>query len=183
MRVAVGIGIGIAYILVTGVIANLMRERVRTRIYREIERVVGTLSGGITPLVQLRKPFPTLLALLKTGELLLVDWESYYDFRPIPPSQVAGARVERSQTAHSRTRQSGGSGVGMRFNSGLTLASTGGGRSTTTTQIVENAVVEVRVQRERNGPMSCHAFEFGGDVSGAETLAATINRLIDTRGE
>ncbi len=181
MRVA--LGIGITYILVTGVVANRMRERVLTRIYREIERVVAAFGREITPLVQLRKPFPTLLALLKTGELLLVDWESHYDFQPIPSSRVSGALVERRRTAHSRTRHSGGTGVGMMLGSGLMVASTGGGRSTTTTEISEDAVVEVRVQRERNGPMSCHTFAFGRDGSTAETLAATINRLIDARVE
>lgn len=89
----------------------------------------------------------------------------------------------RDQVAHSRTRHSGGTSVGMMLGSGLMMASTGGGRSTTTTEISEDAVVEVRVQRERNGPMSCHAFAFGKDVSGAETVAATINRLIDARVE
>lgn len=74
-------------------------------------------------------------------------------------------------------------GVGMMLRSGLMVASTGGGRSLTTTEISEDEVVEVRVQRERNCPMSCHAFAFRKDVSGAETLVATINRLNDVRVE
>lgn len=171
------VGVGVVYILVVGTVARMRRERARSRIYREMQGLITDSRGEITPLLLEREPFPTLVALLKSGELLLVDWDNDFDFRPVPRSCVVGAQVERKQTAHSRTRHSGRSGVGMTFGSGLTVASAGGGRSTTTTQVVEDAVVEIRVQREPNGPVSCHTFAFGRDVSGAETMAAAVNRL------
>lgn len=175
----------VSYILVSRSTAAVMRGRVHARISSEIERVLAELGEQVTTSIRWGHD-PTLLAVLRRGELLLIDKQNGFDFRPIPPASVAGATVARTHTAHSKTTHSGSTGVGVTFGSGLTVMQFGGSSSKTRTDVVETATLEIRVQRDCNGPVLCHAVPFGKDVRAAETWATIINRLSQSdtvRGE
>lgn len=120
---------------------------------------------------------PGMVAVLQGGEMLLVDAAGGYDFDPIPASQVVGAQVERKTTMHSTSKQSGGTAIAVPLGGGMAGAVSSGKRSTTTTRVEEQAYLDVRIERQPGGPISCHTIWFGDSISEAETMAAAINRL------
>lgn len=126
---------------------------------------------------------PGMVAVLQGGEMLLVNAAGGYDFDPIPASQVVGAQVERKTTMHSTSKQSGGTAIAVPLGGGMAGAMSSGKRSTTTTRVEEQAYLDVRIERQPGGPISCHTIWFCDSVSEAETMAAAINRLAAQVGQ
>lgn len=115
--------------------------------------------------------------------MLLVNAAGGYNFDPIPASQVVGAQVERKTTMHSTSKHSGGTAIAVPLGGGMAGAMSSGKRSTTTTRVEEEAYLDVRIEREPGGPISCHSIWFGDSISEAETMAAAINRLAAQAGQ
>lgn len=126
---------------------------------------------------------PGMVAVLQGGEMLLVDAAGGYDFDLIPASQVVGAQVERKTTMYSTSKQSGGTAIAVQLGGGMAGAMSSGKRSTTTTRVEEQAYLDVRIERQPGGPITCHTIWFGDSISEAETMAAAINRLAAQTGQ
>ena len=53
----VAVGVGVAYLLVACITAGMMREQVRCRIYRDMERLIAASCGELTSFFWSANPF------------------------------------------------------------------------------------------------------------------------------
>lgn len=160
------------------VIVRPVQGIANTRITKLIRAGVAPFGDRIVADAYWTSGEPGALLVLRGGEMVLADVEGGYDFDPVPASQVLGAQVERKTTMHSTSKQSGSTGMAIPLGGGVFGAVSGGSRSHTTTSVEEQAFLDVRFEREPGASICCRTIWFDTDVSGAETMAAAINRLV-----
>lgn len=99
------------------------------------------------------------------------------EFRPLllSPDQIIGAKVERESEVYTTTTHSGRTSV-----FGSNLAYTMGGKSHSTSTVVERAFLEVHYQLEPQGSPGWVAIPFGANRRDADSMAAVITALLRT---
>lgn len=119
---------------------------------------------------------PGAFALTRAGELLLVDRSSGYELLRLAPDQIAEVSVERDVTQVTTTRHSARTFIGG-AGGGLFGGWVSGGRSMSTSRILEDVYLEIRYQLEANGAVGYAVVPFGPDRRGADAACAMIARL------
>lgn len=116
--------------------------------------------------------YPGIIAVDRKQRLILI--QNYFnEYQPLIliPEQILAINIERESTIHSKTKQGMtthlfGKGWGFSF----------GGRSKTTSQVVNSIFLEIHFQLENAGN-SWISIPFGGDHRHAESFALTLRNL------
>ncbi|MFC0389655.1 hypothetical protein [Muricoccus vinaceus] len=147
--------------------------------FRGCEKKIGQFfdqrQRALSMLRTWRNPSPGAMAVLGEGRLAVVSFETRYEELNLKPEQIASARVEREQTLHTVTQESGRFTVGA--GGSLFLGYTFGGKSRSKTTVDEYAYLEIQYQLSPNGSVRWLAIPFGSARQEAESWAVAISRM------
>lgn len=176
---------GFICFLIAGFVIKIV-EKVILRPIRYV-RYKNAAQSLQTQMQSLRQPIslwrswfliaPGALAVTQTGHVVIADRSTNYNHLWLTKEQIVNVSVEREATHITKTSHSGSFTFGSVSGSGFLSAFTTGGRSSSTTQTVETAFLEIRYQFERNGAVYTLVIPFGEDRRGADELRATIMLL------
>lgn len=148
------------------------------------KRAATTLAGQVQSL-----PIPTnlwrswwtgapgALAITRDGQVVIVDRSTDYSHLWLGQGQIVNVSVEREATQITNTKHSGRFTLGGVSRRGLFGGYTMGGRSKSTTKVVETAFLEIRYQLERNSSVYTSVIPFNANRRGADELCAAITRI------
>ncbi|MEG3153495.1 hypothetical protein [Sphingomonas sp. RB1R13] len=147
---------------------NRAATRLRAQVQAGGDVAVGPFSWTIGA--------PGSMAITRSGEVVMLDHAHQYEPLRLAPHQIADVRVERQSQQITQTHHGGRTsiaGLGGSFGMAYTM----GGRSTSVTSTVDEYVLEIRYQMEKNGPVSTVTVPGGSDRRVVEELCASIRRL------
>ena len=143
-------------------------DRLKTRLSRATNVTAGPFTWTIGG--------PGAMVISRSGDILIADRPSGYNVLRIPAQQIADVQVKKFSQIVTDTRHAGRTTLGG-FGGAMGMAYTLGGRSTSVTRSVEDYVLEIRYQTERNGEVRTAVVPGGRDHSTVEELCALIRRL------
>ena len=169
----------IAKLIGRGIRALILEPSRRIRYNRAVTRLRAQMQASGDVAVG---PFswtigaPGAMAMTRSGEVVILDHAHRYEPLRLAPYHVADVRVERQSQQITQTHHGGRTsiaGLGGSFGMAYTM----GGRSTSVTSTVDEYVLEIRYQLEKNGPVSTVTVPGGSDRRVVEELCASIRRL------
>lgn len=118
-------------------------------------------------------PAPGICAVDARRKLVFIESRGT-GFQPLllRPEQILGAKVERESEVYTTTTHSGRTSV-----FGSNLGHTFGGKSHSTSTVVERAFLEIHYQLEPQGSPGWVAIPFGANRRDADSMAAAITTL------
>lgn len=140
----------------------------RNRIAEHDDLIVGPLSWTYGS--------PGVLAVTRAGDLLLLSRDAGYQLLRLHPREIADVRVTCTSQHVTQTHNPGRAlmgGLGGSFAAGFML----GSRSMSVTSTINEYLLEIRYQLERNGPVGTIFVPGGNDRRVVEELCVTISRL------
>ena len=169
----------IARLIARGVRALLLEPSRRIRYNRAVAKLRAQLGAAGDIAVG---PFswtlgaPGAMGTTRGGEVIILERGQGYAPLRLAPHQIVDVRVERQSQQVTQTHHSGRTSIAG-VSGSLGIAHTLGGSSTSVTRNIEEYVLEIRYQLERNGTVSTVVIPGGTDRRVVEELCATIRRL------
>jgi hypothetical protein len=126
-----------------------------------------------------KTPLPCLIAIDPAKQLLFVEGAGT-DYRSLilRPHQILDAKVEREQTVETNTKQ--GARMVYSFGSSFSLGLIGGGRSKSTSRVIETAFLEISYVTDPNSAPARVVFPFGDQRREADDWVMAIQHMCGT---